>query len=89
MVIRGYAHLVGVFRVGNQKHSRFQDTAGHGRAGIKTDIRSRISRGDENVEALILAESVEKIALTTGELSEKERAILTAGCMINYSRGGK
>ena len=53
------------------------------------DIRSRISRGDENVEALILAESVEKIALTTGELSEKERAILTAGCMINYSREGK
>ena len=50
------------------------------------NIRRQIADGREIVEAVILSDTAETITLTTGELSEEERAILTAGCMINHSR---
>ena len=52
------------------------------------EIRRQILAGAETVEALILGTRTENIALTTGPLSEKERAILAAGCMINDARQG-
>ena len=50
------------------------------------NIRKQIEDGAEVVEACILKDKVEKITLATGELSRDERAILTAGCMINHCR---
>lgn len=51
------------------------------------NIREKIAAGEEEIEAYILDGKGERISLTTGKLSEKEREILTAGCMINYHKG--
>ena len=51
-------------------------------------VRQKLLEGAETFEALILGERVEKIVLTTGPLSQEERAILAAGCMINRARQG-
>ena len=55
--------------------------------------RARLTYDPDNprqtVEALILGTRTENITLTTGPLSEKERAILAAGCMINDARQGR
>ena len=50
------------------------------------DIRKQIIDGKETVAAYILGKEKYKIQLTTGMLSEKEREIIVAGCMINYYR---
>lgn len=50
------------------------------------NICRRISEGDEVVEALILGKEPDRVVLSTGPLSKKERAILAAGCMINEAR---
>jgi aconitate hydratase len=59
---------------------------GKGTYILLPNIRKQIEDGAEAVEACILKDNVEKITLTTGELSRDERAILTAGCMINHCR---
>ncbi len=49
------------------------------------DIRTHLQNGDETVDAYILRQDgAEKIQLHTGELTADERAILLAGCLMNY-----
>ena len=50
------------------------------------DIKKKIENGEERIDAYILDSKAEKIEFTTGALSKKERAILSAGCMINYHK---
>lgn len=54
------------------------------------DIRSALSKGDNEglIAYLLFENSVKKINLSLGQLTEEERLILMAGCLMNYFKEG-
>ena len=50
------------------------------------EIRAQIAQGSSEVDAFILDNDVKKIHLSLGSLTEDERRILLAGCLINDYR---
>ena len=48
------------------------------------NIRQALETGNSQISALHIGDKIKQINLSTGVLSEEERQILLAGCLINY-----
>jgi len=53
------------------------------------DIKARIQEENPVCEAYVLGSQVQKISLKVGALTKEEKAIISAGSLINYNRGAK
>ena len=53
------------------------------------DIKVRIQEEGPVCEAYVLGPQVQKISLKVGALTKEEKAIISAGSLINYNRGAK
>ena len=51
-------------------------------------IREAILNKSEQIDAYIVGDTVKKISLSLGELTDDERTIILSGCLINYYRDG-
>lgn len=49
-------------------------------------IRKAIEAGRSVIDAYVIGDDVREFSLSTGDLTEEERNILTAGCIINHYR---
>lgn len=52
------------------------------------DIKSAIENRAAKIDAYVVGDSVRKIELSLGELTDDERKIITCGCLINYYKAG-
>ena len=50
-------------------------------------IRKAVASGAETVTAYVLGETPRTMELSLGSLTQAEREILLAGCLMNYYRG--
>jgi len=50
------------------------------------NIKTRLQEDEPNIEAYVLGDKIEKISLKIGALTAEEKAIITAGSLINYNR---
>lgn len=50
------------------------------------NIREKLINGEDNFEAYVLNDNMEKVKLTLGFLTSEEREILANGCLINYNK---
>ena len=54
------------------------------------DVREGLLHGEDKFLATVVSRGkMRQIVLTLGELTEEERAIIAAGCLINYNRAGR
>ena len=50
------------------------------------NLRSAVSKGETSIHAWVLGAETKRIVLTVAPLTESEREIIMAGCLINYYR---
>lgn len=53
------------------------------------NIKAKLQEDEPTIEAYVIGDKIEKISLKVGALTAEEKAIITAGSLINYNRRAK